>query len=200
MTKQAFARSRPRDTLCHRSRLTAGLVLVCLTLAAAAPTLADTQVTDIIGRIDATAYGEVPAGAAIWVRPEGAATLTREVAQRIADALAARGHRMQERAGHYVLLVRLASSLDFEPQEEPWLRFENNAVMLRPRLGREEPKRVHVGPRIILVHLEDGEGNLVWSARAGLVGDAAHSESLIRRLLPALIEQMFATVYGRAVR
>jgi len=53
-----------------------------------------------------TAHAEVPPGIAIWVRPASAANGTREIARRIAAALAAHGHRMREGAGNHVLFRR----------------------------------------------------------------------------------------------
>lgn len=172
------------------------LAMTCL---AFAPGLAPAREGGVIGRIDATAYAEVPPGATIWVRPAGAAPLSLEVARGVAEALRARGHRIQAGAGHYVLSLRLATNLDLEPPPDTWIRLEDNAIMVRPKLRAPEARRIPVWPRIILADLRDGEGNLVWSARASLVSGAGDPDLVIDRLLPALIGEMFRSTYDKAV-
>ena len=189
------------QTICparwHGQVLVIGVVFLLGLIALSVPSMA--QRSAVIGAVDATGYDDVPEKATIWIRQSSSVHPNTEIAERITTALEQRGYKISKRAGHYVLAFRLAHELDFDPDPDKTLRFEDNSLMFRKRYRGRTRAPVANQPRIILAKLEDADGNLVWSGRASLYQAPEESQVLVEVLVPALLDEIFTTAYAKAI-
>ncbi len=170
------------------------LASFCLIQAASA------QTSEIRGAIEATSYEEVPANATISIRQSGSTGVSFEITRLLTEGLRERGFKFQTVKARYTLHVRLANSLDIDSSPDTALRFEKNALMVRSdRLNRKKAPPA-TRPRFILLRLEDLEGILIWSGQASMKQAPDKPNTLATVLVPVLVEQMFKSVDGLAVR
>ena len=161
---------------------------------------ASAQKGEIRGAIEATSYEEVPANATISIRQSGSTGVSFEITRLLTEGLRERGFKIQTGKPRYALHVRLANSLDIDSSPDTALRFEKKALMVRSdRLNRSKAPPA-TRPRYILLRLEDPDGNLVWSGQASMKQAPDDPNTLATVLVPVLVEQMFKTVDGLAVR
>lgn len=176
------------------------LAALALALALQAPLApARAQSGEVKGGIEATAYEPVPAQSSVEIRQTGSTEASFETARLLAKGLAGRGFRLRKDDADYRLSFRLAIELDIDTSPDTALRVENDALMLRSnRLRRAKPPSA-TQPRIILLRLEDRDGNLIWSARGWLREAPEDPLDVATTLAPILVEHMFESVPSLAI-
>jgi len=184
-------------------------LLLCGILLQGAPSAGQDRAP--VGVLDATAHGEILAGAPVRIRKPDASESSERIARLFQNELSRRGFRVADTGSAHVLAFRFTSDVSVDPEPYPMVELkpreqnpsydeEATAVLRLGRRGGSDPTGLRSRTQILLVELTDLKGALLWSARATPLVAADTLYGVATAIVPPLLNHMGETVYAADLR